>query len=268
MLFRSITTDLTTAATTATATTAAATTPDPPEFDHRQVSASEWGNSLSHLHNSSISLSSSNAPWECFLCTFVNDNSLHLTCHACGEERAPRQQQPEEELQPEQQDRQQPQHPFWKGYDLAAFSKSMIRDIQGQTDLFVEQQRQHLETLAVTKTAKTTKTAMTKTTMTTTATTATMDQQQQWNQQTMALIQEQQELEEMQLSLQIQKNAMEAKEGMSMEELVGMIHRPGACKVSPLALDWMAQQRMVTDWKKQLQQRDQELQAVRNSIGS
>ena len=158
--------------------------------------------------------------------------------------------------------------PFWKGYDLAAFSKSMIRDIQGQTDLFVEQQRQHLETLAVTKTAKTTKTAMTKTTMTTTATTATMDQQQQWNQQTMALIQEQQELEEMQLSLQIQKNAMEAKEGMSMEELVGMIHRPGACKVSPLALDWMAQQRMVTDWKKQLQQRDQELQAVRNSIGS
>ena len=93
----SITTDLAATATATTATATATATPDPPEFDHRQVSASEWGNSLSHLHNSSISLSSSNAPWECFLCTFVNDNSLHLTCHACGEERAPRQQQPEEE---------------------------------------------------------------------------------------------------------------------------------------------------------------------------
>jgi hypothetical protein len=49
---------------------------------------------------------------------------------------------------------------------------------------------------------------------------------------------------------------------MPIEECTGKASRPGVCRVSREALEWVAQKRMFDDWKGQWEERDQEIQAL------
>jgi TolA-binding protein len=127
---------------------------------------------------------------------------------------------------------------------MAGFSESMRRDICGQGQLFVDNQCQVLEKMN--KTPEDTSTEI--------------DELQA------ALTNEEREIEEMEMDLMMKKQQIEEMEGMSIEDLAGAAHKPGACKVSPVAMDWMGQHRMLTDWKELYQQRKAELNILRDSM--
>jgi hypothetical protein len=168
-------------------------------------------------------------PWECHICTLRNEDPLHLTCQTCGEERP------------------QSKKNFSRGFNgamMAGFSESMRRDIYGQGQLFVDNQCKVLERLQKTP----------------------EENSREINELQAALASEQREIEEMEMILMIKKQQIEQKEGKTVEELAGAAHKPGACKVSPVAMDWMGQHRMLTDWKELCHQRKAELNILRDSM--
>jgi len=73
---------------------------------------------------------------------------------------------------------------------------------------------------------------------------------------------EKEDQENMAAFLEERKKAIEYSEGKPMEEYTGRATRPGACSVSVIALEWVAQNRLLLDWKAQWKERDDEIQAL------
>ena len=188
-------------------------------------------------------------PWTCSLCTYYNYNSFYLTCGACGE------------VRPEQDRRGS----TFNDEDLLNLSDSFREDIDKQEEMLERSIASITEEFASQDLSL--KRFSDEGLRFPPCSFANISElQEHLDLDEAELIQEKENYEHMVMMLRRRRAEIEQSEGITMTEIGERATRPGACRVSPSAMDWLAQQQMVDEWALNLRAKEEELQAMRASL--
>jgi len=214
--------------------------------------------------------------WSCEVCTFVNKNEEHLSCAVCGAERKKEKMeagafmghqsidefftasmansvesfgQPSEELERQMETYRQFEETVQERERmtrLIAYQKTILDQVGRDSSPSDAAERPYMET---------------------------PEGLREYLGQLQAKLQamettnldEQEDIANMEDVLNQRRAEIESEEGVdNIEELTGHAVRPGVQKVSPQAIEWTAQRRMLDDWKNQVEVRIQEIASIRS----
>jgi len=225
-----------------------------------------YGPSVKHM-NSMCAFPKGNAePWACTTCTFLNVDGLHLMCDVCGTERL-EQNDDVAELREDSVSRGRSRSFVFEG-----LSESFRADMDKQAEILMafEEKARMEELIDCHKLAMN---EIAENPCSSEKVDFSFDELERAKKnlsesrgrvQSLQAVHltEKEDQDAMTEFLQQRKFVIEEAEGTPIEECTGKASRPGVCRVSREALEWVAQKRMLEDWKGQWEERDQEIKAL------
>jgi hypothetical protein len=228
-----------------------------------------YGPSLKHLNSMCAFPKGDAEPWACTTCTFLNVDSLHLMCDVCGTERLEYDDVAELREDFVSRGRQ-------KSFVIESLSKSFVADMDKQAEIlmaFEEKARKKVRMEELIDCHKLAMNEIAENPCSCEKVDFSFDELERAKKtlsesrgrvQSLQAVHftEKEDQDAMSEFLQQRKSVIEEAEGTPIEECTGKASRPGVCRVSREALEWVAQKRMLEDWKGQWEERDQEIKAL------